>query len=67
MGMKTRGSTRWFLSQARYSSAHLLEAGLAVVFEVELVHHTANLANAQEVEEVTMTARVFLDALGGRQ
>jgi len=38
------------------------EAFLAVVFQVHFVHEHGDLADAQQVQEVTVPARVFLDA-----
>ena len=51
--------------KARYSALDLLEPRLVVAFQVHFVHQHGDLADAQQIQQVAVAARVLLHAFVG--
>ena len=65
MGMKHSGSTPIVLRKARNSASICLNRACAVILQIHLVDEHGDLADAQEIEQVAVAARLFLHAFVG--
>ena len=65
MGMNTFGSTPMAFRNAAIFRFDLLEPCLGIILQIHLVDQHGDLADAEQIQQVAMAARLFLDAFIG--
>ena len=63
--MNNLGTTPDGLEEGAVVALNLVEAFLAVILQIHLVDQDGDLADAQQIEQVAVTAGLFLNAFVG--